>query len=161
MNIAEAIRTFELQDLAKAFKPRKNKYFNWSWRKQREGEDVKSLCDYILYGDNTNWRLFNMIDVANFDSDHCLLKGKLISSNHRKYNQYIKTRSTPPVDIYPPINSAGPSESDQRIKALQDNMTLIKHKNKDRSWISEQTFTLLRPKAQAIQRGDPNAQDLG
>ena len=70
MNIAEAIRTFELKDLAKAFEPRKNKYFNWSWRKQREGEEVKSLCDYFLYGDDTNWRLFNMIDVTNFDSDH-------------------------------------------------------------------------------------------
>lgn len=161
LNIVDAIRTFDLSNLAKEFKPRRNKCFNWSWRKMREGEKLQSLCDYFFHGSNTKWKSFNMIDVSTFDSDHRLLKGKLISSPTSKYRCYVKERSTPPVNLFPLANLDGPSETDQRLKELQDSLVEEERDQKDRSWISDYSFSLLKKKAIALRRGDPSIKDIG
>ena len=70
-NIAEAIKTFGMKNLASGFKPRRKKCFDWSWRTFREGRRIQSLCDYMLYVEETKWQLFIMIDEE-FDSDHRL-----------------------------------------------------------------------------------------
>ena len=161
LHIVETIQTFGLKNLAKEFKPRRNKCFNWSWRKMREGEKLQSLCDYFFHGSNTNWKSFNMIDVTTFDSDHRLLKGKLTPAATKKYRKYVKERSTPPVELFALDSTDGPFETDKRIKELQDALVEEKRDKKDRSWISENSFSLLRKKATALRRGAPATKDIG
>ena len=161
MNIAETIKSCDLINLAKSFKPRRHKSFHWSWRKIRDGKTLQSLCDYFFHGSQTHWQSFNMVDISTFDSDHRLLKGKLISKKSSKYHRYLKERSNPPVDLFPLENLDGPSEIDQRLKELQDSIIEPEFKTRDRSWISEYSFSLLRQKAQALRRGDPATKDIG
>ena len=85
--IVDALQTFDLKNLAKSFKPRKRKNFNWTWRVWREGKWLQSICDYILHGMGTKWISFNMIDVM-FNSDHRLFKCKLVSRDDTTYKAY-------------------------------------------------------------------------
>ena len=86
-----------------------------------------------------------MVDM-NFDSDHRLLKGKLTSKVSQSYGHYIKSRTKPPIILFPQIN--GESEMDRRLKFLYDALEKEKLvKAKDTSWISKQSFNLLHQKA--------------
>ena len=104
----------------------------------------------MLYGENTSWQLFNMIDV-DYDSDHRLLKGKLIAHKGKTYHQYMKDRKTLPVELFPLELVDGPSEVDRRFQTLKEALDKPKEIEKeDKSWISAQSFELLRRKAQAL-----------
>ena len=101
----------------------------------------------MLHGEETKWQLFNMIDV-DFDSDHRLLKGKLIIHKGKKYHRYLKERTTLLVELFPLESVDGLSEVDKRFRALKDALEEPKEVEKEeRSWILAQSFELLRRKA--------------
>ena len=74
--VANALQSYNLRDIAKNFKSRekKRKFFSWTWRIEREGEKIQSKIDYILSSKNINWKRFSVIDTE-FDSDHRLIIG--------------------------------------------------------------------------------------
>ena len=63
--IVNALKTFDLRDVAMQFKSRekRKKYFSWTWRKQREGTKIQSKVDYILGGNRIKWKRYGMIDI--------------------------------------------------------------------------------------------------
>ena len=94
-----------------------------------------------------------MIDV-DYDSDHRLLKGKLLTNKGKKYHKYVEDRTTPPVELFPLESVDGPSEADMRLRTLKDTLAKSKGVEKEeKSWISADSFALLRIKAQALRRG--------
>ena len=99
-----------------------------------------------------------MIDV-DFDSDHRLLKGKLITQKGKKYHRYMKERTSPTVDLFPMDSGDGLSEADERFRDLKEALETPKVVEKEeRSWISARSFELLHRKAQALRRG--NAEEV-
>ena len=97
--IVEAIKTYNLKDLARDFLAKRGKPYRWAWRRIREGDKVQAICDYILHGSKVKWKNFKAIDLI-FDTDHHLIKGKLKLERERKYKAYMKESKDPRVDLF-------------------------------------------------------------
>ena len=153
-DIVNLLQTYKLRNLAKDYKPRRNKSFKWSWRRYQDGERIQSLCNYIMYGTKTEWKSFNMINM-DFDSDHCLLKGKMISKVSRKHHRYVKIRSNPQVEMFPSGDLNEALEIDKKLKYLKELLPRNgETKPKNRSWILKTSFDLLHQKTKALRIGD-------
>ena len=139
------------------FKTKVDKPYWWTWRKFREGMKIQSICDYILYGKQLQWRNFNTIDIP-FDTDHRMIKGKLISQNDsKKYRTYMTERKSHGIDLYGDYNvDEVPSQSDILLKTIKEGMVNDNSTktSKDNSWISDETFNLVRKKSQALKEGN-------
>jgi len=157
--IVDAIRSYEMKDLGTKFKPKKNKPYTWTWRKFKEGKKIQSICDYILYGKDLRWKNFKVIDVA-LDTDHRLIKGKLLmNARSRKYRQYIKDRKEHGMDMS--TNPPTPSEEilQKLEQAIERNTNM---QTNDNSWISKETFDLVRAKSKALRKNrSEEVQQLG
>ena len=90
-DIVDAIFTYELRNLASLFKCKRQKPYTWTWRTNRNGQNVQSICDYILTGCGISWKNCKLVDLP-FDTDHRMVKGKLISQISKKYKNYLKER---------------------------------------------------------------------
>ena len=152
--IAEAIKTYGLKDLSKSFKSKPMKPFTWTWGVWRGDKKIRAICDYILYGDKTKWKNFKVVDLP-FDSDHRLIKGKLMVRKDKQYKNYIRERKTANLDIFKQKTPDGNTTPDDLLSTLHKSLEEEKPKEKfNRSWISKQTFELLKKKAKALRGGN-------
>ena len=120
----------------------------------REGQRVQSMCDYILTGEDVKWKNCRAIDIQ-FPTDHRMVKGKLLSKQNRKYVNYMKERKEHGIDIYGENEWDGGNESDKILKELHDALSDdLPAAKKYQSWISEETFQILRDKSKALQKGE-------
>ena len=94
-----ALQSYRLSNLAKNFKTKRP--FTWTWRMWRENQQVKSICDYILYGEamKGKWQKFQVIDT-DIDTDHCLIKGTIRYEVTKKYKYYRRGRRAPGCKLY-------------------------------------------------------------
>ena len=85
--IVTAMQMYNLHDLSKNFKTKKP--YTWTWRMFREGRQIKSICDYILYGDGLKgrWKNFKVVNTL-IDTDHRLIKGVIEYKSTKKYKFY-------------------------------------------------------------------------
>ena len=156
-DIVNALKTYNLKNIAKEFKSTAKKPFSWTWRRWREGRKIQSVCDYILRGESTKWKNFKMVDM-NLDTDHRLIKGQLIPGGKNNYKSYIKKRKSAGVKIFGKDKTEESTETNKLMKELKEAVKTEKQQSKkDRSWISERTFKLLREKVKALRNND---QDL-
>ena len=158
--IVDALFTYELRNLAKQFKCKRNKPYNWTWRQHRDGQVIQAVCDYILSGKCLLWNNCKVVDLP-FDTDHRMVKGKLVSQISYKYQSYLKKRQTPTVELFEPSrNEDDSSSSDQLLKYICDEVGRQKPMDeKDRSWISSDSFQLMKEKAQALRCNDSTEVD--
>ena len=150
--IVNALSTYNLIDLAKHYKSRekKNKYFSWTWRIKRNEKNIQSTVDYILSGHDVKWKRFGTIDTE-FDSDHRLIVGKILSRKLSNYKEYHKKRTTPPINLF-----TDDSTSDNLLKELTELSKEERDKPtppQDKSWISDVTFQSMKKKSAALKEG--------
>ena len=103
-----------------------------------------------------NFKNFKVID-APFNTDHRLIKGKLISTlNHRGYRNYMKHRKDHRRDLFGTGNEQlPPTQSDILLHEIQKEMENNEcSKPTSTSWISEDTFRLVRLKSRALRTND-------
>ena len=151
--IVDSIKTYDLIDLSTKFISKKSKPYTWSWRKFREGDRIQAVCDYILHGRKIQWKNFKVVDLPDFDTDHRLLKGKMISTlNHKGYRRYLKARKSHNLDLFGERNeSIPPTPSDILLKEIHETIRKPDPTEPiDNSWISKETFNLLRQKTKAL-----------
>ena len=79
------------------------------------------MCDYILYGDETKWKNFKVLDLP-FDSDHRLIKGKLIVYKNKQYKSYIRERKTASLNLFGQKTLDGNTTSDDLLSTLQKSL---------------------------------------
>ena len=126
-------------------------------KRKRKGK-IQSKVDYILSGNDINWKRYGVIDTE-FDSDHRLIVGKLWCKKHLNYRRYLKSRTTPPRNIISDLTSSPPNSIPNKL--LDDLMELSKEERKnteqkppqDESRISKRTFTMMRAKTEARKQG--------
>ena len=130
----------------KKIKSKPMKPFNWTWGVWRGDAKIRAVCDYILYGNKTKLKIFKVVDLP-FDSDHRLIKGKLIVRKDKQYKNYIRERKTASLDIFKQKTSDGNTTADDLLSTLHKSLEEGKPKEKvNCSWISKPTFELLRKK---------------
>lgn len=150
--IVDAIGTYGLQNLSRKFKARRKKPFTWTWRKYRDGEKIQAVCDYMLTGSKLHWKNFVVVDVM-FDTDHRLIKGRMLSKSSTVYKKYLLGRQKPAVDLYAEHANTDNDQTaaDVLLHELHDALPPAPRPvAKSRSWISAQSFALLARKTRAL-----------
>ena len=154
--IAEALKSLELANLRKCFKWKSSKPYTWTWRMHREGRRVQSICDYILSGRGVRWRNCKVVDTI-LDTDHRMIKGILQGdTDTRTYKRYMKERQRPDVELFGATSSDNDKSVDFLLKQLHEAIPKQKAPQKIyQSWITAESFKLLKSKHKAVQRKDP------
>ena len=97
--VAAFLATFGLLDVLTHFKQRRPHRHNQTWRQVREGQVLRSRCDYIL---GTDRRLFESVgirDPRHYSSDHLAVKARLLRSPTRCHNRYLRGRKQFPLQL--------------------------------------------------------------
>ena len=153
--IAEALESLDLVNIRKCFKWKSSKPYTWTWRMYREGRRVQSICDYILSGRDVRWRNCKVVDTI-LDTDHRMIKGILQgNTDTRTYKRYMRERKRPDVELFGPPSSDSGKSVDLLLKQLHE--AIPKQESPQRtykSWITEESFKLLKSKHKAVQRKD-------
>lgn len=95
------IASLDLSDLKRHFTPRKRieRWKEWTWsQKRNDGTRIRSVCDYILTQERSQFRYFQLKEPR-FDSDHRLLHAKLQLNPIEEHRSYVQQRTKPPVSI--------------------------------------------------------------
>jgi hypothetical protein len=135
---------------------RKMKCGVWTWWQRRMGRIVKATADYILAqeaDDITSYRL----KTPRFDSDHRLVKAGLRTKSEKEHQKYVRKRTKFPIPICPRRGArVGDETMEELCKAAKELDKKKERKDpsgKLNSWISEDTFRLMRKKGHARRFG--------
>ena len=117
---------------------------------------MRAICIYIFSGRTVEWRNFVPIDIS-FDTDHRLLTAKIISKGKENYKRYVKMRTKPSVNLFPPKSKVSNSQDDQNehLRVIKESIDEDqKRKEKKKSWISEETYRILARKIKALRQNN-------
>ncbi|HEY9815724.1 MAG TPA: endonuclease/exonuclease/phosphatase family protein, partial [Candidatus Obscuribacterales bacterium] len=145
VEIATALDTHGLEDLVPHFYQRSRFGYGTTWRQCRNGQWINSRCDYILGTDRRIWQNVSIRDPRNFDSDHYMVIGKLLSAPMTGNRRYLLGRRRFPLKL----PKWGPqSRADALFQALQEMKTPPQRVNRlKKPWVSEATWKLVDQKA--------------
>jgi exonuclease III len=135
---------------------RKMKCGVWTWWQRRTGRIIKATADYILaqeVDDITSYRL----KTPRYDSDHRLVKAGLRTKSQKEHQKYVRKRTKFPIPICPKHGARVGDETMKELckaaKELDKKKERKDPQGKSKSWISEDTFRLMRKKALARRFG--------
>jgi hypothetical protein len=146
--IAATLTSFGVENLGAHFRQR-IRTGTWTWQVKRQGQPVRSICDYILgmRGLRRERVVFHRVRRTEYVStDHRLIYIGLPLGNSKVHKTYMHGRTTFPITI--------PVESKGLVDHLHDSL-LKKRKRKAPanpgrpSWISEATWLQMRRKVEA------------
>ncbi|HEY9814264.1 MAG TPA: hypothetical protein V6D20_00440, partial [Candidatus Obscuribacterales bacterium] len=99
VEIAAAVTTHGLEDMLPHFYQRKRYGSRATWHQFRNNERIESRWDYILSTDRRYWRQVGIRDPRNFDLDHYMILGKLVSEPLRGNRRYLNGRRSFPLKL--------------------------------------------------------------
>jgi hypothetical protein len=142
-----AYSTYTVQNLGARFRQR-IRTGTWTWQMKRQGQPVRSICDYILgvRGLLSEREVFHQVRRPEYVStDHRVIYIGLPMGNSKVHQTYMHGRTTFPIAI--PVQSKG------LVDHLHD--SLVKRKKRKAKanpgrpgWISESTWLQMRRKAE-------------
>ena len=100
---------------------------------------------YILSGKQIKWKNF-VVATRVFDMDHRLLMGNIKLDVKSKYKKYLKLRNKPNIEV----NDVRKEENELLMKLQESKDKGKKELEKNRSWILDETFRLLKEKMRAL-----------
>jgi hypothetical protein len=90
--IATTLANHTLRDLLPHFKQRQGFRHGTTWYQHREGETLRSRCDYILGTDRRLYQTMSLRDPRNYSTDHLMLKAKLLWQPTKSHKNYLRGR---------------------------------------------------------------------
>jgi Reverse transcriptase (RNA-dependent DNA polymerase) len=141
--IAAEMASLGLEDLLLHFRQRRRFRHGKTFGQYRDGQLVRSRCDYILGTDRRMFKNVSIRDPRLYTSDHFMVHGRLLlTSNRRQHLAYHKARKRFPLQ--PP--KGGPmTRADVLFQALKLNITppTRAERRARRAWISATTWNLV------------------
>jgi Reverse transcriptase (RNA-dependent DNA polymerase) len=96
--IFETLQIIGINNMIKHFRQRRHFKDGTTWRQFRDGEHIKSTCDYVL--SNESRKRFKRIRITNprhFDSDHFAISFSLFAKRPKQHQQYLRRRRAFPL----------------------------------------------------------------
>ena len=145
-DIAMELATEGLEDMARHFLPRENIWcrVRRTWGMLRQGQEMRSLTDYIL---GTDRRLFRNVTVRDprHNSDHYMVLGCLPSAPLTEKKRYLGGRKRWLVRP-----SVKPTRTDELFAALRRAVPRAKPREaRQNAWISAETWRLIDERVSA------------
>lgn len=151
-HVAAFIAAHGLFDLLPHFLQTSKYKDHTTWHQMRQGTLIRSRCDYILGTDRRLIQRLRIRDTRHYDSDHYMLRARLLRSPTNCHFKYLKGRRAFPLNH----GTGAKSEIDTRFDELK---AMGEHprgpQKPDRpQWISEATLKLMDARSQL--RKDPH-----
>jgi exonuclease III len=141
--IAMEMASLGLEDLLRQFRQRRGFRHGTTFWQYRNGQTVRSRCDYILGTDRRMFKNVSLRDPRLYTSDHYMVHGILLfNQSRRQHLAYNRARKRFP--LRPP--KGGPmTRADALFQALKLNITppTRVERRARRAWISATTWKLV------------------
>ena len=136
--VASAVTEWGVQDMSLQFQPRRRFWQGFTWCQRRQGQLIRSKCEYILSDlETARWRAIGSKRPRGYDSDHLMVVGILWLEDSASHAQYSRARRRFPIQW----------GRDHGVNAVfercnQRKTALPRRERPGQAWISDRTWKL-------------------